>query len=89
MSCTYTTQHVSLAQYVVPSGGCGNFLCCGKAIYLRSSIRMVSMVKSRFHWARQGTLVGSTLKAVSLCFLPEDYCVYLSVSLVDAWEIYL
>jgi len=38
-----------LFQKEVPSGGCGSFLCCGSAIYLLNSIRIVSMVKSRFH----------------------------------------
>jgi hypothetical protein len=45
--------HVSAnRQYVMLAGVCMS--------YLRSSIRIVSMVKSRFHCARQGSLELST-----------------------------
>ena len=48
--------------------------------YRLSSIRMVSMVKSRFHWTRHGSLVGSTLRALScLSHLDTAYSLTLPV----------
>lgn len=32
------------SQNMVPSGGCGSFLCCGRAMYLLNSISTVSIV---------------------------------------------
>lgn len=68
---SYRRCHVSIAQKVEPSGGWGSFLFWGKAMYLRSSIRIVSIVNSLFHCARHGSLEASTciVSAINLRLL--------------------
>ena len=55
----------SAAQYCVPSGGCASLRLWEAAISRRSSLSMVSIVKSRFQlastWKRPGSTVPSLL----------------------------
>ena len=53
--------------------------------YLRSSIRMVSMVNSLFHCTRQGSLDGSTFASCQPIVYDCVTYVYLSISLIHAW----
>lgn len=47
-------------QKLVPSAGCGSFLFAGAAMYRLISMRIVSMVKSRFHTLILGSFERST-----------------------------
>lgn len=79
----------SMAQKLVPSAGCVSFLFAGAAMNRRSSMRMVSMVKSRFQFAMLGSLVRSTCANRSAC-MPLRYrmlCAYLSCPLIHARDV--
>lgn len=59
-----------------------------QASYLLSSMRMVSIVKSRFHCDRQGSFPGSTLYAISILQTStREHESYLPIPLIDAGQV--
>jgi hypothetical protein len=58
--------------------------------YLLSSMRIVSIVKSRFHCIRQGSLLGSTYgkRQPSTAFVvATSWVSYSSISWIDTWQV--
>lgn len=56
-------------------------------MYLRSSIRIVSIVNSLFHCARHGSFVASTLTMLVKAFLYTTKNTYLAILWVDARQV--
>jgi hypothetical protein len=56
-------------------------------IYRRRSRRTVSIVYSLFHWARQGSLVGSTWHAISWAHATISSYAYLAIPLIDTRQV--
>jgi hypothetical protein len=58
-----------------------------KTTYLRSSMSMVSIVKSRFHWARHGSLVLSTCACQPMLTYPLPGATYLAILRVHTRQV--
>jgi hypothetical protein len=58
-----------------------------KRAYLRSSMSMVSIVKSRFHWARHGSLVLSTCVCQPILTYPLPRATYLAILRVHTRQV--